>query len=169
MRFQASVAVLAIVGFSASAAAQVRGPLGAPGDLPLVTVRASGSQIYECRANATGTLTWQFREPIAALFIDGRTVGRHYAGPSWELADGDLIVGKVVARTPGASAADIPQLRLEVTTKHGNGMLARASAILRVNTQGGEAGGSCTEAGALLSVPYSADYVFLRGAGRDAE
>jgi len=32
--------------------------------------------------------------------------------------------------------------------------------ILRVNTRGGVANGSCESAGSYLSVPYSADYVF---------
>src|SRR2546421_10876903 len=36
-----------------------------------------------------------FREPIATLLLDGKTVGRHYAGPNWEHADGSAVVAKV--------------------------------------------------------------------------
>jgi Protein of unknown function (DUF3455) len=46
----------------------------------MLTVHAEGAQIYECKVNS-GKLVWQFREPIAALIADGKTVGRHYAGP----------------------------------------------------------------------------------------
>jgi hypothetical protein len=30
---------------------------------------------------------WTLREPIATLLLDGKTVGRHYAGPNWEHMD----------------------------------------------------------------------------------
>ena len=50
-----------------------------------------------------GKLAWAFREPIATLFQDGKTVGRHYAGPTWELSDGSAVVGKVAASAPGAT------------------------------------------------------------------
>jgi hypothetical protein len=42
----------------------------APGEVCLVTIHAEG--IYECEADAGGKLAWQFREPIAALLIEGR-------------------------------------------------------------------------------------------------
>ena len=44
----------------------------------------------------------------------------------------------------------------------GNGILSAAAAVLRINTKGGAAQGPCESAGSYLSVPYSADYVFLR-------
>jgi hypothetical protein len=82
----------------------------APAEAPMVTIHAEGAQIYDCKVDAAGKLTWQFREPIAALLIGGKTVGRHYAGPSWELADGSFVNAKVAGRAPGASAKDIPLL-----------------------------------------------------------
>jgi hypothetical protein len=137
----------------------------APGEAPIVTVHAEGAQIFECKADAGGKLAWQFREPVAALMIDGKTVGRHYAGPSWELADGSALVGKVAGRAPGATAKDIPLLKLEVISQRGAGQLTGASTIQRINTKGGTAEGPCEQAGAFLSAPYSADYVFLRKGG----
>jgi Protein of unknown function (DUF3455) len=131
----------------------------------MVTIHAEGAQIYECKADAGGKLAWQFREPIAALMIDGRTVGRHFAEPSWELADGSATTGKVAGRAPGASAKDIPLLKLEVTSQRGAGQLTGASSIQRINTRGGMAEGACEQGGTFLSVPYSADYVFLRKGG----
>jgi hypothetical protein len=40
-----------------------------------------GAQIYQCKADAEGGLAWVLREPIASLFLNDKTVGRHYAGP----------------------------------------------------------------------------------------
>ena len=158
-----TVAILTILlALGREGRAQVPDALVVPGEAPILTVHAEGAQIYECKADPAGRLTWQFREPIAALMVEGKTVGRHYTGPSWELADGGAVTGNVVARAPGASDKDIALLRLEVTSRRGTGQLTAASAIQRINTKGGAAGGSCERGGALLSVPYSADYVFLR-------
>lgn len=158
-----AVAILAILlALGREGRAQVPDALVVPGEAPILTVHAEGAQIYECKADPAGKLVWQFREPIAALMVDGKTVGRHYTGPSWELADGSAVTGNVVARAPGASDKDIPLLRLEVASRRGAGQLTLASTIHRINTRGGTAEGSCERSGALLSVPYSADYVFLR-------
>ena len=116
----------------------------------------------ECRADASGKLAWQFREPVATLLVDGKTVGRHYAGPTWELNDGSTVVAKVGGRAPGASAGDIPLLKLEVTSRRGAGQLGSATTIQRLNTRGGVANGACERAGAFLNVPYSADYAFYK-------
>jgi Protein of unknown function (DUF3455) len=137
----------------------------AAGEAAMVTMHAEGAQIYECKADSGGKLAWQFREPIAALMIDGKTVGRHFAGPSWELVDGSAVTGKVAGRAAGASSKDIPLLKLEVTSQRGAGQLTGATGIQRINTKGGVAEGACDQAGAFLSVPYSADYVFLRKGG----
>src|SRR5882724_10990317 len=59
--------------------------IAAPGETVVLTVQAEGAQVYECKAGADGKLGWAFREPIATLLADGKTVGRHYAGPSWEV------------------------------------------------------------------------------------
>jgi len=146
----------------AGARAEMPEAVAAPGQVPVATVHAEGAQVYECKADASGKLAWQFREPIATLLIDGKTVGRHYAGPNWEMDDGSAVVAKVAARAPGATAEDIPLLKLEVTSQRGSGQLSGVATVQRLNTRGGVTEGSCSRAGALLSVPYSADYVFLR-------
>jgi Protein of unknown function (DUF3455) len=136
--------------------------IAAPGESVVVTAHAAGAQIYECKVDASGKLNWQFREPIATLLVDGKTMGRHYAGPTWELEDGSRIVGKVLAKVPGANANDIPWLKLEVISHQGEGQLSSVTAVQRINTSGGVPSGPCEAAGALLSAPYSSDYVFLR-------
>jgi len=136
--------------------------IAAPGEPILVTVHAQGAQVYECKADPSGKLAWQFREPIVTLFVDVKTVGRHYAGPNWELADTSAVIGKVTGRAPGATPTDIPLLKLVVISRRGAGQLAEAATIQRLNTKGGVAEGYCDSSGTFLSVPYSADYVFRR-------
>ena len=100
--------------------------------------------------------------PIATLLIDGKTVGRHFAGPSWELADGSAVTGKIAGRAAGATPKDIPLLKLEAASHRGSGQLTGVTTIQRLNTKGGVVEGACDSAGAFLSVPYSADYTFLK-------
>lgn len=148
-----------------AAPAQIPAAIAAPDATPFVTLHAEGAQIYQCKAGGDGKLAWSFREPIATLIADGQTVGRHYAGPTWEYADGSAVTGKVVATAPGATANDIAWLKLEVAGRRGSGALGAAGIVQRLNTSGGALSGSCDPAGALRSVPYSADYVFLRRGG----
>jgi hypothetical protein len=155
------ILALSIMPPSASAA-EVPGAIAAPGEILVATINAIGAQVYECKSDAAGKLTWQFREPIATLFIDGKTVGRHYAGPSWEMTDGSVVSGKVASRASGATPNDIPLLKLDVTSRRGQGELANVTTIQRINTRGGVVDGMCESRGAFLSVPYTADYAFYR-------
>ncbi len=152
----------AVAAFAGMASAQVPPAIAAPGEAVLATLHAEGAQVYECKAGNDGKLAWAFREPIATLVLDGKTVGRHYAGPSWEHADGSAVVGKVVASAPGKTASDIPWLKLEVTAHRGSGTLSGVTTVQRINTQGGVHTGGCDRAGAFHSAPYAADYVFLK-------
>src|SRR5262245_5636126 len=157
-----AVLVVALLVLVSVASAQVPGAIAAPGETVVATLHAEGAQVYECKADSGGRLGWQFREPIATLLLAGQTVGRHYAGPSWEHGDGSVVVGRAVARAPGATPKDIPWLKLEVTERRGQGMFSIVTTVQRINTQGGVAEGACDKAGAYLSVPYATEYVFLR-------
>jgi len=142
--------------------AQVPPAIAAPGENAVVTLHAEGAQVYECKAGNDGKLAWAFREPIATLILDGKTTGRHYAGPTWEHADGSAVVAKAAANVAGQTANDIPWLKLEVTAHRGAGLLSDITTVQRINTRGGVHAGGCDRAGALHSAPYAADYVFLR-------
>jgi hypothetical protein len=150
-----------------SSAAEVPETLAARGETLIATTHATGAQVYECKTNSEGKLAWQFREPIATLMIDGKTVGRHFAGPVWEMADGSAVSAKVSAQAPGATANDIPLLRLDVAARHGSGLLSGVTTIQRLNTNGGRADAACDAPGTFLSVPYSADYAFYKKAAAD--
>ena len=136
--------------------------IAAPGEAIVLTAHAEGAQVYECKAGPDGKPAWAFREPIATLLVDGKTVGRHYAGPNWELSDGSAVVGKVAGSAPGATANDIAWLKLDVASHRGSGALSAATTVQRINTRGGKLDGACDQPGAFRSAPYSADYVFLR-------
>jgi hypothetical protein len=157
-------ALLLSVSFMNAPAAETPLPdaIAAPGETVVLTLHAQGAQVYECKAGADGKLTWAFREPIATLLLDGKTAGRHYAGPNWEHVDGSAVVGKPVGNAPGATQKDIPWLKLEVTAHRGSGILSGITTVQRINTQGGKLDGGCDSAGKFQSVAYSADYVFLR-------
>src|ERR1700751_3235115 len=98
--------------------------LEAPGETVVLTVHAQGAQIYEAKADEAGKLAWVLREPTATLLLDGKTIGRHYAGPNWELTDGSAIAGKAVANAPGTTDKDIPWLKIEVVSQRGSGQLS---------------------------------------------
>jgi hypothetical protein len=136
--------------------------IAAPGETVVLSVHAVGAQVYECKAGTDGKLAWAFREPIATLLVDGKTVGRHYAGPNWEYSDGSAVVGKTAGNAPGATPNDIPWLKLSVTSQRGSGLLTGVTTVQRINTQGGKLEGVCDTVGTFRSAPYSADYVFLR-------
>jgi hypothetical protein len=142
-------------------AAELPQAIAAKGDVVVYQVHAEGAQIYQCKPDESGQLTWHFREPIASLLHDGATVGRHYAGPTWEIGGG-AVVGKVVGTAPGTGPNDITWLKLEVASRQGDGPLKDATTVQRINTSGGKTAGKCAEANAFHSEPYSADYVFLR-------
>lgn len=160
----AACLVAAVALFAPAAQAQMPDAVAAPGEMLVATIHAEGAQIYECKADAAGKLVWQFREPVATLLDGGNTVGVHYAGPHWQLVDGSTVLATVAGRAPGATAKDIPLLRLDVSSHRGAGRLAGVTTIQRLNTRGGALEGACEISGAFINVPYSADYAFLRKA-----
>jgi uncharacterized protein DUF3455 len=159
---------LATLLFAVQASAQTPFAVAGRGNAVVATLHAEGAQLYECKSdsgNSAGqsrALTWQFREPIASLIVDGKTIGRHYAGPNWDHVDGSGVKAKVTVNAPGATPNDIALLQLDVVEHRGAGILANATTVQRINTKGGVLQGPCENAGIYRSVPYSADYVFLR-------
>ena len=116
-------------------------------------MHAEGAQVYECKAGTDGKLAWLFREPIATLMADGKTVGRHYAGPNWEHVDGSAVDGKAAGNAPGRNAERIAWLKLEVIAHRGSGVLAGVTTVQRINTSGGKLDGACNKAGASKARP----------------
>jgi hypothetical protein len=129
----------------------------------LLRVAADGVQIYACETTDKGG-AWVFKAPDAALFdADSRQVGTHFAGPSWKLADGSVVVGDVAARADAPEASAIPWLLLRAKSHDGAGTLANAAFIRRIDTQGGTAPKAGCDAAHIADqarMRYSAVYEF---------
>jgi hypothetical protein len=130
----------------------------------LLKVHAKGDQIYSCKADGA-RFAWTLNGPDAQLFDkDGKLFGKHFAGPSWEANDGSRVTGKAVANAPSPDADSVPWLLVTVVTRSGDGVLAHATSIQRINTKGGKAPASGCDAantGQEIRAPYSADYFFF--------
>jgi hypothetical protein len=138
------------------------------GEVVFLEVLASGVQIYECAAKPgqSGSYEWAFRAPQADLVdTGGRSLGTHYAGPTWKSKDGSSVLGQLKARDPGPDASAIPWLLLSTKSTGASGLLSDSKHIQRVNTVGGTAPATaCTAANEkeLARVPYTATYYFYR-------
>lgn len=128
------------------------------GESLAMVVPAKGVQVYECRGGK-----WAFVAPEADLFDrDGKKIGRHYAGPHWEAADGSRVVGALKERAEAPRAGDIPWLLLGAKSVGRDGAFSKVTSIQRVATSGGSAPkGGCLLPGTQERVPYTADYHFF--------
>lgn len=165
----ALLALLAACGSSGPKPPDVPQPLKPPaGQEPFLEYLASGVQIYEClpKQGQAGVYEWTFRAPDATLTDwSGRALGKHYAGPTWEAADGSRVLGEVKARDPGPDPKAIPWLLLGAKSTFGRGVLTQTASIQRVATAGGLAPtDACSAANAnqFARVPYTATYYFYR-------
>jgi hypothetical protein len=122
-----------------------------------------GVQIYTCNG-----ITWSSAVPRADLFDDnGKLIIKHFAGPSWQAADGSKVVGTVVDKvTPDLSA--IPWVLLSAKTTPGvdGNRLVDTTFIQRLHTVGGlqppAADCNSATAGTVVESPYTAEYVFWK-------
>ena len=157
---------IALIGLSSAAHAEglanLPEAIAVKDSATVAAFQATGAQIYVCAKNATGALEWSFREPVAALMQNGKTVGRHFAGPTWEFADGTHAVGKVLGRAPGKTPEDAPWLKLAIAHRRVRDRVAGATTILRIDTKGGAFAGACRSEGELHAEPYAANYVFVK-------
>ena len=131
----------------------------------LLRAAARGAQIYTCKAKPAepGAFEWALKAPDAELFDQsGGRIGRHYAGPTWEIADGSRVAGAVEQRSPAENA--VPWLLLRATSHEGAGTLSAVKYIQRVDTSGGvapSAGCDAAHEGAEARIDYSANYDFF--------
>lgn len=135
------------------------------GEVLTLQARATGVQIYRCSAGKDdpARFEWSLTAPEAGLFDRaGKQIGKHYAGPSWEAADGSKVVGEVAARA-SPNPNGIAWLLLKAKSTQGSGTFAAVRYVQRLHTAGGNApldGCSQATAGREARVPYSADYLF---------
>ena len=140
------------------------------GQVVYLEALATGVQIYQCvsKPDEPSAYEWAFRAPEAALDDRlGRSLGRHYAGPTWEAPDGSTVVGETTARDAGPNPSAIPWLLLRAKTTTGAGTFSQAKSIQRLQTVGGVAPSEpcgATNAKQIARVPYAASYYFYRAA-----
>ena len=127
---------------------------------------AEGVQVYVCAA-AEGGFPWRLKGPEAKLLdAAGREAGTHFAGPTWQAADGSAVVGEVIANSPAPQEGAIPWLLLRAASHRGDGIFSSVNYILRVETSGGlapQSGCDAAQPGAERRVPYRAVYLFFHG------
>lgn len=153
-----------VAALSSWPAQEIPRPIQAPVDQQLyLQLHAKGDQIYTCKSES-GQFTWGFKAPEAQLAdAKGKPFGKHFAGPTWQSSDGSSVTATLVAKMDSPDARSIPWLLLNVSNHQGDGILARAKAIQRVNTKGGKPPASGCDADHLsqeFRSPYSADYNF---------
>jgi Protein of unknown function (DUF3455) len=141
-----------------------------PAEALFLAAHASGVQIYACalKSGQPPTYEWTFKGPEAVL-VDGsgHSLGKHYAGPTWESVDGSTVVGKVKSQDPGPRANAIPWLLLTAKATTGSGTFSATTSIQRLKTVGGVAPAepcSAANAAQVARVPYTATYYFYRAA-----
>jgi hypothetical protein len=136
-----------------------------PGLEPVLFVRAKGSQIYTCKADADGKFSWTLKGPDAELKDrKDKVIGQHTAGPTWKLKDGSEVTGKAAAHVDALDSDSIPWLLVDVVTNSGKGALAKVTKIQRVHTHGGKPGNDpCDDSHkyAETKSDYTADYYFF--------
>jgi hypothetical protein len=125
-----------------------------PHSILLLRAIGSGDQVYGC---VNGR--WALTAPDAKLLNQaGSVIGRHFAGPTWQLNDGSWVKGSVIAKQVAPDATAVPWLLLE--SVGGTGKLGTVRFIQRTGTRGGNARDASCSQNAMLRVPYTATYSF---------
>jgi hypothetical protein len=129
-----------------------------------IELAGEGVQIYTCTVTARGS-AWTLKAPDATLRdSSGGVAGRHFAGPTWQAADGSKVAGSPVSASRSPDPGAITWLVLRATEHDGPGIFAGVAYITRTRTAGGVAPGSgCdpSNQGTETRVPYSATYTFF--------
>jgi hypothetical protein len=121
---------------------------------------AVGVQIYSCNGSV-----WSSAVPRANLYNDnGKLIITHFVGPTWQTKDGSKVVGVPEASITVDRTA-IPWVRLSAASTT-PGQLVNTTFVQRIATVGGltppPADCNATTAGAVVEVPYTADYYFWK-------
>jgi hypothetical protein len=165
MRRLAAILILMDVTSMLLAAQQPGGSIDVPaGARVVLEARGEGVQIYACR-DAGSAIAWTLTGPEAQLLGSaGEPVGKHFAGPAWELTDGSTVEGVLMASQPSPEAGSIAWLLLRTKPGTATGRMSEVEFIRRTETHGGVADSSgcrsASDVGKTTRVRYSAHYTF---------
>jgi hypothetical protein len=114
--------------------------------------------MYSCDGKS-----WVLVGPDAKLLDEnGKQIGSHFTGPTWEWADGSRVVGRPVANA-SPDPGSIPWLLLTATDHQGDGVMKQVSSIQRLSTKGGKApvtGCDASHKDEKTRTHYTATYYF---------
>jgi len=129
----------------------------------VLRLHGQGAQIFRCDLTDGGP-RWVYRQPEAELSgADGKLLVRHGANLSFEHVDGSRLIGEIIDHVPAPDDNALPWI-LVSTRSFGSGALSGVTHVQRIDTAGGMPPPQCTaaQAGQVLRVPFSADFVFFR-------
>ena len=128
---------------------------------PMLSARGEGVQIYTCEPQQNDW-QWKLKAPDATLFDgQGNAIGKHFAGPTWQMKDGSAVQGTLVASQPQVTT--IAWLLLSARSTGGTGTLNHVTFVRRTDTVGGRApavGCDAQHPHAETRVYYTAKYTF---------
>lgn len=161
MRVLAVSLIAAAVSIVALHGQQTGGSIDVPvGASIVLQAKGPGVQIYSC-SDAPGGAKWVLKGPDAKLQdASGKTIGTHFAGPTWKLMDGSQVQGELIASMPSLEAGAVPWLLLRAKAGTATGTFANVAYIRRTETHGGVAPGTVCSPGQTEPVQYAATYTF---------
>jgi hypothetical protein len=161
MRIRAASLILAAFSIAVLHAQQIDGSIDPPpGAHAMLEAKGVGFQIYTCTETPTGS-KWVLTAPDAKLVdASGKTIGSHFAGPTWKLEDGSQVQGERIASRPAPEAGSVAWLLLGTKAGTATGKLASIAFIRRTETHGGAASESACKTGETSRVSYTATYTF---------
>jgi hypothetical protein len=165
MRVLAVTLIAAAVSITALRAQQTSGSIDLPaGVRSVLQAKGDGVQIYTCTAGNDGP-KWVLKAPDAKLLdAAGKTIGSHFAGPTWRLEDGSQVQGELIASKPAPQTNSVAWLLLRAKAGTATGAFAEVAFIRRTETHGGVATeSSCAnshDVGNIVRIPYTATYTF---------
>ena len=133
---------------------------------PALRLAARGAQVFRCEKQDGGAV-WAFRQPDAELLDEtGKVIGRHGANFSFDHADGSRLIATIAAHDEAPKPTDLRWLLL-ATKSYGKGAFEGVTHVQRINTVGGMPPAACdlSQAGRLLRVDFTSDFVFYRPRG----
>ena len=137
-----------------------------PGQVLTLVAKGTGVQIYTCAISKidSSKYEWVFKAPEADLQnAHGKSIGKHYGGPTWEANDGSKVVGQVKASSNESDPKSIPSLLLNAVSNSGSGVFAKTTSIQRLFPVSGKApvdGCDQEHLGKEARVSYTAQYYF---------
>jgi hypothetical protein len=151
----------AAVSIAALHAQQTDGSIDLPaGARSVLKAKGVGFQVYTCTETPNGP-KWVLTAPDAKLLNAwGKTIGSHFAGPTWKLKDGSQVQGERKGSKKSPEAGAVPWLRLDAKAGTGTGKFAGIAYIQRTDTHGGMAAESACKPGESSKVSYKAKYTF---------